>query len=277
MAGRNRIPRETFDHRRGYPPERPAPRGPLVRHMPPHPALLEEELEIRHVELRRLLLENRRLLDDRGALERELTGAHEELRRLNIAIAEIRAEQELQSRELIERARKLESDLRATEPLKTEAAQLRTETQRLNTMRQDLSRQVKALTEDLAKLQAENQHIPVLRAEIDGLHQELLRARNAIDYEKRAKIELMEQRQAMEKNMVTMAREVEKLRSELANSRPWSSGGPYGMKFSNSAPSFPIPYGDGLVIRQGAIDKATPYGSTSAPWGGPEKPRMNRR
>lgn len=28
---------------------------------------------------------------------------------------------------------------------------------------------------------------------------------------------------------------------------------------------------------QGAIEKGTPYGSTSAPWGGPDKPRMNRR
>lgn len=51
--------------------------------------------------------------------------------------------------------------------------------------------------------------------------------RNAIDYEKNANIELREQRQAMEKNMVTMARDIEKLRSELANSgaRSWSSGG----------------------------------------------------
>lgn len=50
--------------------------------------------------------------------------------------------------------------------------------------------------------------------------------RNAIDYEKKANIELMEQRQAMEKNLVSMAREVEKLRAELANgdSRQWPAG-----------------------------------------------------
>lgn len=36
----------------------------------------------------------------------------------------------------------------------------------------------------------------------------------------------MEQRQTMEKNLVSMAREVEKLRAELANadSRPWGAG-----------------------------------------------------
>lgn len=36
----------------------------------------------------------------------------------------------------------------------------------------------------------------------------------------------MEQRQAMEKNLVAMAREVEKLRAELAriDGRPWAAG-----------------------------------------------------
>lgn len=50
--------------------------------------------------------------------------------------------------------------------------------------------------------------------------------RGAIDYEKKEKFELMEQRQTMEKNMVSMAREVEKLRAELAtvDSRPWGFG-----------------------------------------------------
>lgn len=39
----------------------------------------------------------------------------------------------------------------------------------------------------------------------------------------------MEQRQAMEKNMVSMAREVEKLRAELSNmdGRPWAAGMTY--------------------------------------------------
>jgi len=50
--------------------------------------------------------------------------------------------------------------------------------------------------------------------------------RAALDYEKKANIELMEQRQTMEKNLVSMAREVEKLRAELSNadSRPWGAG-----------------------------------------------------
>ncbi|OIT06696.1 PREDICTED: protein FLX-like 3 isoform X2 [Nicotiana attenuata] len=278
MAGRNRIPREAFDNRRGYPAEGHITRGPMPRPMP-HPALLEEELEIQHVEIRRLLGENRRLVEDRIALQRELGAAKEELHRMNLAIGDIQAEHEMRSRELIERGLKLEGDLRATEPLKNEAKQLHTEVQRLNTIKQDLSGQVQTLTKDLAKLQADSQQIPLLRAEIDGLHQELLRARSATDYEKKAKIELMDQRQAMETNLVSMAREVEKLRAELFNSdgRAWTAGGSYGMKYGRHDATFPAPHGEGYGVHMGAADKGPLYGAASASWGGLEKPQMNRR
>ncbi|KAI7980339.1 Protein FLX-like 3 [Camellia lanceoleosa] len=279
MAGRNRIPSDAFDNRRGYPLEGPLFRGPMPHPVPPHPAMLEDELQMQHVEIRRLLGENRRLVEDRMALQRELGAAKEELHHMNLAIADIRGEQEMHSRELIERGLKLEADLRATEPLKNEAVQLRAEVQKLNTIRQDLAGQVQNLTQDLAKLKADNLQIPLLRADIDGLHQELMRSRNAIDYEKKANIELMEQRQAMEKNLVSMAREVEKLRAELANTdgRPWVSGGPYGMKFSSPEGGFPAPYGHGYGVHLGAADKGPLYGPGSASWGGLEKPWMTRR
>ncbi|EOY27078.1 DNA double-strand break repair rad50 ATPase isoform 2 [Theobroma cacao] len=226
MAGRNRIPREAFNDRRGFPPERPFLRGPPLPQPPPHPVLLEEELEMQHAEIRRLLTDNRRLVEDRMAMQQEVGAAKEEIHRLNLVIGEIRVEQEVHSRELIEKGLKLEADIRATEPLKKEAVQLRTEVQKLKNVRQELTGQVQTLKQDVARLQVDNQQIPILRAEIDGLHQELMHARTAIDYEKKANIELMEQRQAMEKNMVSMAREVEKLRAELASvdGRPWAAG-----------------------------------------------------
>ncbi|MBA0582046.1 hypothetical protein Gorai_024199 [Gossypium raimondii] len=226
MAGRNRIPREAFNDRRGFPPERSFFRGPPLPQPPPHPALLEEELEMQHAEIRKLLTDNHRLVEDRMAIQQELGAAKEEIHRLNLVIGEIRAEQELHSRGLIEKGLKLEADLRATEPLKKEAMQLRSEVQKLNNVNQDLTGQVQTLKKDITRLQADNQQIPILRAEVDGLHQELMRARTAIDYEKKANIELMEQRQAMEKNMVSMAREVEKLRAELSSvdARPWAAG-----------------------------------------------------
>ncbi|CAA0821130.1 Protein FLX-like 3 [Striga hermonthica] len=279
MSRRNRVPHQPIDHRYAYRLEQPVSRGHVVRPMPPHPALLEEELQIRHAELRRHLGENKRLVEDRFTFERDLAAAKEELRRMNIAIGDMRAEQELQSRELVERGRKLEADLRATEPLKNEATQLRTEIHRLSAMRKDLSGQVQTLSQELAKLRSDNQQIPILRSEIDGLHQELLRARNAIDYEKKANVELMDQRQSMEKSLVSMAREIEKLRSELANSgaRPLSAaGGAYGLKFSNQDAIYPAPY-DEYGTHQGALEKRSIYGSSSTSWGGHEKAQRGRR
>lgn len=172
------MPRYVVDDRRGYPniPEGPPlMRGPGLR--PPHPALLEEELEIQHGEIRRLVSENRRLAEDRMGLHQELGMAKEELHRMNIALADVRAEKEAHSRELIEKGLKLEADLRATEPLRNEVVQLRAETQKLNTVRQDLTSQIQNLSQEIAKLRADNQQIPLLRTEIDGLSQELMRAR----------------------------------------------------------------------------------------------------
>ncbi|KAF8400989.1 hypothetical protein HHK36_014292 [Tetracentron sinense] len=278
MAGRNRMPRRAFnDGRRVYPTEGPYARGPVPR--PPHPALLEEELEMQHVEMRRLLGENRRLAEDHMGLQRELGAAKEELHRMNIAITDIRGEQEAHSRELIERGLKLEADLRATEPLKNEAVQLRAEVQKLNNLRQDLTGQVQNLKQELARSQADSKQIPLLKAEMDGLHQELIRARTAFEYEKKGNIELMEQRQAMEKNLVSMAREVEKLRADRASadSRPWGAGGSYGMKLSSPERGFPASYGDGYGAHLGISDKGPLYGTGSGSWGGLEKPRIARR
>ncbi|WCJ39551.1 Protein FLX-like 3 [Euphorbia peplus] len=265
MSGRNRMPREPYNERRGYPPERPFIRGPP---MPPHPAILEDELEMQHVEIRRLLVDNRRLMEDRMALQQELGAAKEELHRMNRAIGDIRTEQEVRSRELIDKGMKLEADLRATDGVKNEAAQLRAEVQKLNNLKQELLGQIQSFKQDLARLKADNQQIPHLQGEIDGLHQELMHARNAIDYEKKANIELVEQRQAMEKNMVSMAREVEKLRAELASTdaRPWLPGGAYGMKYGNNHEGFSAPYGDGYAAHMGTPGPAS--------W---DKARMSRR
>ncbi|KAI3901222.1 hypothetical protein MKX01_039748 [Papaver californicum] len=298
MAGRNRMPRHVIDNggggRRGYPPDGPYARGPPPPPHPvprpvPHPAMLEDELEMQHVEIRRLVADNRRLIDDRIGLQRELGGAKEEIHRLNMVIGDIRADKDAHSRELIEKGLKLEADLRATEPLRNEAMQLRNEVQKLNNLRKELAGQVENLTQELGRARADIQQIPMMRAEIDGMHQELMRARSAFEYEKKANVELLEQRQAMEKNLVSMAREVEKLRADFvggdkAHGRPpWTAGAPYGMKHGSPEGGFPTPYGDGYGLHQmpsGAAqgaDKGPMYGVGSGSWAGLDKHRIGRR
>ncbi|KAG0477416.1 hypothetical protein HPP92_014257 [Vanilla planifolia] len=279
MAGRGRIPRQPFgDGHRGYPaaPEGPYAHGHAPR--PLHPAVYEEELELQQHEIRRLLGDNRRLAEDRMAFQQELLVAKEELHRVNLVIADIRAEKDAHARELIEKGLKLEAELRAAEPLRNDVILLRAEIQKLNAIRQDLSGQVQTLTQELKKEQAESHQIPLLRSEIDSLRQELTRARTAIEYEKKGNAELLEQRQAMEKNLVSMAREVEKLRADLANSgdRPWGAGTAYGMK--HGSPEAPYaPYGEGYGLHPGGSDKAPSYGAGSGNWGAYDKSRIGRR
>lgn len=270
------MPRHPIDNgRRGYVPEGPYAR-PVPR-APPHPALLEEELEIQHGELRRVLGDNRRLAEERLILQQDLGATKEELHRMNLAINDIHADKDAHARELIEKGLKLEADLRATEPLRNEVIQLRAEVQKLNTVKQDLTAQVQNLTKEVTRAQADNKQIPRMKAEMDGLHQELMRARSAFEFEKKSNIELMEQRQAMEKNLVTMAREVEKLRADLASAdRPWASGGPYGIKLSSPEGGYPA-YGDAYGLRSGIADKGSLYGMGSGSWAGNEKPHLGRR
>eukprot|EP00262_Sarcandra_glabra_P018038 TRINITY_DN637_c0_g1_i2.p1 TRINITY_DN637_c0_g1~~TRINITY_DN637_c0_g1_i2.p1 ORF type:complete len:298 (-),score=71.57 TRINITY_DN637_c0_g1_i2:169-960(-) len=184
------------------------------RPLPLHPAALEEELEIQRMEIRRLLAENQHVVEDQIALQRALAAAKDEMQNLGQIIPKLRAEKDAQARDLIERGLKLEAELRATEPLKAELLQLRAEAQKLNSLRQEMSAQVQNLTQDMTRLQAENQQIPAMKADVDGLRQELVRARTAFEYEKKANTEQIEQRQVMEKNLVSMAREIEKLRAE---------------------------------------------------------------
>jgi len=216
MAGRNRLPRHALNGgSRGFPPgPGPIRDGPFRPGPLPHPARMEEELDLQYEEIQRLLAENRRLAATHVDLRRELAAAQDELHRLNQIVGNVKVDKERQARDLVDKCMNLESELRAVEPLRNEVMQLRADTQKLNASRQELSAQVQALNQDLTRAQADLQQVPALRAELDSLRQELIRSRTAIEYEKKANTEQFEQRQAMEKNLISMAREVEKLRAE---------------------------------------------------------------
>ncbi|WOK93609.1 hypothetical protein Cni_G02309 [Canna indica] len=278
MAGRGRLPRQAYEEgRRGYPAPAEVPFARV--HRPPHPAAVEEELELQMMEMRRLLADNRGLAEDHTAFHRELIASKEELHRMSMVIADIRAEKEAHVRELIEKSLKLEADLRAAEPLRDEVIHLRAQINKLTATRQELTDQVQSLTQDLARARADNQQIPAMKAEIDELRQELMRAWMAIDYEKKGNFELMEQRQSMEKNLVSMAREIEKLRADFANAegRPWAIGGGYGMKRSSPEGPLPSAHRDGYGMQQLVADKPPQYGAGPGSWGVSDKSRLARR
>ena len=96
MVGRNRLPCHALNGGpRGFPPgpgpihDGPDRPGPL-----PHPARLEEELELQYEEIQRLLAENRRLASTHVELRRELAAAHDELHHLNQIVGNVQVDKE---------------------------------------------------------------------------------------------------------------------------------------------------------------------------------------
>lgn len=246
MAGRNHMPHH---------PE--GPRSVLIR-----PAALEEELEMQQREIQRIIAENRLVIDDNTLLQMELSAAKDEIHRLGKVIPTLRAEKEARVRDLVQRGLKLEADFRATEPLRAEVVQLRDEVQKLNTLRQELSSQVQGLTKYTNRLKAEHRQLVYLRTDVDGLRKELVEARRVYKYEKKANEEQVEQKQAMETNLVFMAREAEKLRAQRIIAEDRTRGlGFDGYEMSNGGPEMRYQveaFADSYASAWGYSDKRGP-------------------
>ncbi|KAJ0974916.1 hypothetical protein J5N97_016881 [Dioscorea zingiberensis] len=242
---------------------RDAPAPYLHRGHGPVPLnVLEEDLAIRRDEIRRLVANNRLLIDENVALGREIAAGKEELHNLGQMIPKIRADKEAQTRDLIQKGLKLEAELRSLEPVKSEVLQLQSECQKLDAFNQEMQGKIQGLSQDLKRLRAENEQIPTLKIEVDGLRQEFMMARSAYEYEKKLNTEQMEQRQVLEKNLVSMAREVEKLKAESLSmdNRARGPDGPYGLLRGSPDMRYPGAFGDGF-----GNEKGGPYGT--GPWG----------
>ncbi|XP_043690250.1 protein FLX-like 1 [Telopea speciosissima] len=245
-------------------------RGP--RPLPPHPAIIEERLAAQHQEIQGLLIDNQRLAATHVALKQELAAAQHELQRMAHLGGSMQQEKDIQLREAFEKSMKMEADLCAAEAMRAELLQVRADIQKLTAARQELTSQVQALTQDLDRANSELQQTPVLKAEIEHMKQELQRARAAIEYEKKGHAENYEQGQAMEKNLIAMAREVEKLRAEIANAEKraraaaavvGNPGPGYGGNYSNSDTSYggnPYPAGYGMSPVQAGAEGGHRYG-----------------
>ncbi|KAJ7523763.1 hypothetical protein O6H91_18G062000 [Diphasiastrum complanatum] len=210
----------------------------------PSPALIEQKLATQHAEIQRLLTENQRLAATHVALREELAAAQPEIRRLEEVLAGVQAEKEAQIRGLVEKQNSMEADLRAADSLKAELHQARNDAAQLNGIRQELGTQIQTLSQELQRAHADLQQVPALRGENESLRQEIQRARTAFEFEKKANNEQFEERQVMEKNLVSMAREVEKLRAELTVAEKRARAG------GNAGYSAISQYGDGYGIHQ---------------------------
>ncbi|KAL1322957.1 hypothetical protein HN51_067964 [Arachis hypogaea] len=235
----------------------PGPFSPFD--MLPPPQVMEQKLATQHVEMQRLATENQRLAATHGTLRQELAAAQHELQMLHLQIGTVKAEREQQIRGMLEKIGKMEAELQTAEPIKHELQQARAEAQSLVVSREELIGKAQQLNQELQRVHADVQQIPALITELEHLRQEYQHCRATFDYEKKLYNDHLESLQVMEKNYVSMTREVEKLRAELTNTANVDrrSSGPYGgtSGTNESEPStFPVgqnAYEDGYAVMQG--------------------------
>ncbi|XP_057488083.1 protein FLX-like 1 [Actinidia eriantha] len=289
MAGRNYLPPNALKLR-----ELPLTRAPhpaliddprVVHRVPVHPppaaALAEERIAAQHREIQSLLIDNQRLAATHVTLKQELSAAQQELRHLSVAAATVKAEKGAQVRAVHERSLKMEAEVRSIDTLSAELAHVRTDIQKLTASRQELTVKLKAIDDDLVRTRSESKQLPAIKADIETMHQEIQRGRAAIEYEKKAHASNVEQGLAMEESMISMAREIEKLRAELANAEKRAraaaaaaaaatpSGAGYTAGYGNHEMGYGVNlYGDPYAMHQvQGIADAAQYDSATASHG----------
>lgn len=246
----------------------PEPYGPGLHPPPgafppfdmlPPPEVMEQKFAAQHVEMQRLVTENQRLAATHGTLRQELAAAQHELQIMHAQIGAVKSEREQQMRSLMDKIAKMEAELKAAEPVKLELQQARADAQSLVVARQELIGKHQQLSQDLQRAHLDCQQIPALISELETLRQEYQHCRATYDYEKKLYNDHLESLQVMEKNYITMARELEKLRAELSNGANVDRrmGGPYSAtpgKNESEASVNPVgqsAFEDGYNIPQG--------------------------
>ncbi|XP_041022236.1 protein FLX-like 4 isoform X1 [Juglans microcarpa x Juglans regia] len=209
---------------------------------PRPPELLENKIAVQAAEIERLAGENRRLAATHLTLEQELVVAQREVHRISDHIRSIQREHDIQNRILQDKMRKMQEDIKAGESVKRDLQKAHMEAQNLVAAGQELTAHVQKAAQELQKAEIDVKHIPDFHSELDSLRQEHQRLRTTFEYEKGINIEQVEQLQAMEKNLIGMARELENLRAEVLNAEnralaPNLCGGSY----MNPDSSYPPP------------------------------------
>ncbi|KAL8129717.1 hypothetical protein V2J09_018872 [Rumex salicifolius] len=224
--------------------------------------LAEEKLA---VEVERLASENHKLATAQIILRRDLICAQEEVQTVKAHIRSIQTESDIQIRVLLEKIAKMEADCKNAANVKKELEQAHKEAQRLVVARQELADKVENAKKDLNAVQMEIKQLPEVLTVLDSMKEEHYRLRSSFEYEKEVNMRKVEQLQAIEKEFISMCREVERLQTEVSNAEKTSQTPPmtaaaaattaYGSQYQNPGPSHPVP-----AIQSNGLYYPPPYG-----------------
>ncbi|KAL5210658.1 hypothetical protein ABZP36_006281 [Zizania latifolia] len=202
--------------------EEPSPAG--LGHHPRggpalHPAVpaLEDRLAERDRDMQELLVDNQRFAATHVALQQQLIAAQHELRAVSMAATKARAEREDEVCALAEQAARIEAEARTIVAARADIDQVHADLRVLAAARSELVDRLQALREQLNRVQAEASKAESVRAQVETMRREIQKGRAAVEFEKKAHADNLEESKAMEKNMIAVASEIEKLRGQLAN------------------------------------------------------------
>ncbi|KAL6652524.1 hypothetical protein ACP70R_011449 [Stipagrostis hirtigluma subsp. patula] len=181
--------------------------------------ILENKLAMQTAEVEKLIRENQKLASSHVVLRQDIVDTEKEMQMIRTHLGEVQTETDMQIRDLLERIRLMEADIHSGDAVKKELLQVHMEAKRLITERQMLTLEIENVTKELKKLSAsaDNKSLPELVAELDGLRREHHNLRSQFEFEKNTNIKQVEQMRTMEMNLITMTKEAEKLRADVAN------------------------------------------------------------
>ncbi|KAG6409915.1 hypothetical protein SASPL_127957 [Salvia splendens] len=195
--------------------------------------LIEDRIAARSREIQSLLLDNHRLAASHVALKQDVAAARHDLHRLS---ATVKSERDAHVREVYERSLEMEAGARPAE-----LNRVRAEIKDLRAERDQLSEKLKEIQDDLARFHPEQQEFSELKADIEALHREVGKGRAAVEYDTKMQSTYCELSEVMEKHLISMAREAENLRSELANAERRAMAAIVGAgAATNSGPGYTI-------------------------------------
>ncbi|KAF8715088.1 hypothetical protein HU200_027640 [Digitaria exilis] len=180
--------------------------------------MLESKLAMQTAEVEKLIRENQRLATSHVVLRQDIVDTEKEMQLIRTHLGEVQAETDVQLRDLLETIRLMEADIQSGDAVQRELHQVRMEAKRLSAERQMLTHEIDNANKEIQKLSAgDNKSLPELLAELDGLRKEHHGLRTQFEFEKNTNIKQVEQMRTMEMNLITMTKQAEKLRADVAN------------------------------------------------------------
>ncbi|CAM8888764.1 unnamed protein product [Rhodiola kirilowii] len=201
---------------------------------------LAEKISVQEAEINRLDGENRRLASTQVVLRQELVDAQQEIQGAEALIRSIRTEGDLQIRILLDKTAKMELDIRSGPILRKELQQAHAEAQNLVAAIQDLTTNIHIATRELEKSNVDVSVLPELLTEYESLKEEQQLLRVTFEHEKAINVKEVKEMEEMEKDLVNMVREAEKLRINLINAEQRTLAPvPHGDAYTNPYSSQP--------------------------------------